>query len=472
MAASDSTAANVRRIAILVTSLDAVAARQLLLHMPAELAKQVRRAMASLGRIDPHEQQKILSDFRRAAGETIPAESKSSEVASRNEMPTYSTLLARPVISNSPQVASGSTGWSQSLGTFSPSPSPKNHVVLQGTGANQRTVRESSNSPEPATELSWKLLKVDSLAHLLRGERAAVVAVVVSQLNPASAVELMNLMPAEQHREILMRLGRLEEIDEGAMTAIDDHLAGKLKDYHHQLTTTSESLSRVEGILLAATPEVRQQWILDIAHSDKDLAGRLGLSLSLSPTYSQTTNTLGASLENNRTSTSTVLPDKHHVQDTPADPVRSPPNRYVEQEPVYDNSSGRQVDDRQVDDSSDDSYPIHEYDRSLLAIEFEKLLDLPLPQLATVLNGAESEAVLLALAGASPAFINRFLAMLDKQDARDLQKRLRNIGPMSLRDIDEAQRQLVELAIQLNARTGPQPTGRRVSTNRTLVRAA
>ncbi len=78
--------------------------------------------------------------------------------------------------------------------------------------------------------------------------------------------------------------------------------------------------------------------------------------------------------------------------------------------------------------------------------EFEQLLELPTQVIAQVLAAAESDVVLLALAGATPRFMQRFNAMLERQDARLLQARLKKLGPINLRDVDEAQFQLCRLA--------------------------
>ena len=99
--------------------------------------------------------------------------------------------------------------------------------------------------------------------------------------------------------------------------------------------------------------------------------------------------------------------------------------------------------------------PLSNTDRSLIQIEFEQILSLSTQQLAQVLSAAESQTVLLALAGASPTFMKRFYAMLTKPDGKALASRLSKIGPLKLRDIDEAQRSIAELAAKL---TSPRPS--------------
>ena len=60
---------NIRRIAVLVSSVDSATARQLLLHLPTSVAKHVRRALQNLGPISVAERQRILTEFIEAAKE-------------------------------------------------------------------------------------------------------------------------------------------------------------------------------------------------------------------------------------------------------------------------------------------------------------------------------------------------------------------------------------------------------------------
>jgi flagellar motor switch protein FliG len=57
--------------------------------------------------------------------------------------------------------------------------------------------------------------------------------------------------------------------------------------------------------------------------------------------------------------------------------------------------------------------------------------------------------LVLALAGASPQFAERAIELLEPGRARGLGESLCNLGPTRLSDVEEAQRQLAELAGQL-----------------------
>jgi flagellar motor switch protein FliG len=74
----------------------------------------------------------------------------------------------------------------------------------------------------------------------------------------------------------------------------------------------------------------------------------------------------------------------------------------------------------------------------------EKLLKLDPEMLAQLLSSLDSQTVLLALAGASPQFMKRFSSMLEPEDAKVLDQRIKRIGSVNLRDIDAAQLRMVQ----------------------------
>jgi hypothetical protein len=82
-------------------------------------------------------------------------------------------------------------------------------------------------------------------------------------------------------------------------------------------------------------------------------------------------------------------------------------------------------------------------DRNLLRGSMERMLTLPPHSLAELLSRLDSETILLALAGASTKFMKKFRSMLEPEDAKVLDDRIQRIGPVLLRQIDEAQQRMV-----------------------------
>jgi flagellar motor switch protein FliG len=100
---------------------------------------------------------------------------------------------------------------------------------------------------------------------------------------------------------------------------------------------------------------------------------------------------------------------------------------------------------------------IARHDRSLAGavgrrpVEFEELDGFDDAALATVLAAADSEIVRLALAGALPTTVARFLALVTPAEARTMRKAIDALGPTRLSDVEEAQRTLAAIAEQLAA---------------------
>lgn len=100
------------------------------------------------------------------------------------------------------------------------------------------------------------------------------------------------------------------------------------------------------------------------------------------------------------------------------------------------------------------------------AMTFADVAELDDASLALVLRTAASEIVLLALAGAPATFVERVTRRLPPREARILRHSLDNMGPTRLSDMEEAQRQLADIASQL------EETGQLGRRNRGLSLAA
>ena len=82
-------------------------------------------------------------------------------------------------------------------------------------------------------------------------------------------------------------------------------------------------------------------------------------------------------------------------------------------------------------------------------VEFADLMDLDDRALGAVLAAVDVELVVLALVGAIPASIGRFLAHFSEAEARAIRYRLDHFGPVRLSDVEQARRELAETARRL-----------------------
>ncbi len=85
-------------------------------------------------------------------------------------------------------------------------------------------------------------------------------------------------------------------------------------------------------------------------------------------------------------------------------------------------------------------------------LTFDDLQQLDSASLTVVLHHADSELLLLALAGARPEFAERAFELFPPEEAQTFRAALRNLGPTRLSDVEESQHELAELARQLELR--------------------
>ena len=95
------------------------------------------------------------------------------------------------------------------------------------------------------------------------------------------------------------------------------------------------------------------------------------------------------------------------------------------------------------------------------ALRFSDLELLDSASLTVVLHHADAQILVLALAGANVDFAERAVELFPADEAQDLRRALRELGPTRLSDVEEAQQQLAELARQLEARGEIAPDPRR-----------
>ena len=94
------------------------------------------------------------------------------------------------------------------------------------------------------------------------------------------------------------------------------------------------------------------------------------------------------------------------------------------------------------------------------AISFEQLSRLSDADLALVFRESDSKLSLLALAGATPSFVDRLLKQLPSREAKALQRRMEQLGPLRLSDIAQAQNAVAAIAdrlISIGAIRKPEP---------------
>jgi flagellar motor switch protein FliG len=86
------------------------------------------------------------------------------------------------------------------------------------------------------------------------------------------------------------------------------------------------------------------------------------------------------------------------------------------------------------------------------SLQFNDLADMDGEVLAAVLEEAGPGLMLPALFGAPPELVHRFLAPLPQADARAIRHKLDHPDPIRLSDVEEARREIAQIATRLNYR--------------------
>lgn len=92
--------------------------------------------------------------------------------------------------------------------------------------------------------------------------------------------------------------------------------------------------------------------------------------------------------------------------------------------------------------------PVTERDRNQA---MEDLLQFSDSDFVAILHACQPQIVLLALSGATRAFVRRVERLMPSKDVKRLRERLNKLGPIQLRDVDAAHMQVVETAMKLLA---------------------
>jgi flagellar motor switch protein FliG len=93
-------------------------------------------------------------------------------------------------------------------------------------------------------------------------------------------------------------------------------------------------------------------------------------------------------------------------------------------------------------------------------MEFASLVELDDARLSALVEAAQTDVLVLALAGADAPFVERVANCLTARQARLLRRALAHLGPTRLSDVEEAQESLADLAAELFVRSANSPNGK------------
>lgn len=232
------------------------------------------------------------------------------------------------------------------------------------------------------------------LAAYLEKEHPQTAAVVISHLPPEHAALVLEQMPAELSTEALRRMAWLDELSPEVLRDVQREIKAAMLPQIRRPETRLAGLASVQAVLSAVRGSKRSEMLDRLAEQDQRLVRQLGYN---------------------------------------AKPEASPFQYRLEPPPLLETAHA----------------PVEKTTNSFLEEDFAELFALGDRDLRRVFAEAEMPVLVLALTGADDKFTRRILRQLPAREADVLAKRLTHPGPLRLRDIEQAQQEIVRLAHML-----------------------
>jgi flagellar motor switch protein FliG len=390
-----------RNVAIVVSALDHRSADMLLEQMLPEEAARVRQAVIDLDPVDDQEQQQIIAQFLR--GESGPGTPGDAAVELAISATGAERVTDRRSPDGEPDQPSGACGWSGNL-------------------------QDASG---------------DELLELVRQEQPQTLSVIISELPPALASEVLVRLDAPLRMEILRRIATRGETDPQIVREIQQEIETRLSRQKELKAVQASGMATLRAILAATSREHRHHLLATVAHQDRRLAAHLALALGEEPAHAG-----------------------HEVRSrlAPSSETAAPGDRWP---PEYGNPSEDAMAAGKRMNSAAGNTGAPAGGAAPAQFPFADLAELDNRGLAEVFRHAEPEVAMIALAGAKDELVERILGQLPSRQARRLQRQMCDIGPIRLGDVEHAQRQLAQLANELCSRGTIHPP--RQQTHLTIV---
>ncbi|MHB8955777.1 MAG: FliG C-terminal domain-containing protein [Pirellulaceae bacterium] len=255
-------------------------------------------------------------------------------------------------------------------------------------------------------------VEAEELAQVLMREHPQTAAIVISHLPPSRAADVLRRLPSSLQSVALIRIARLESLSRDVVRDIEHEMQAFLQHRQQIEPVAAQGVATIRAILEATSAPERQTLLGELARQDQTLARHFGEAATMTNTQSPSQTTAPAT-------ESTVHPPAGHRFDLWSSTEHAPP----------------------LEEPGNVAGP-----RLLNFSDLEKLEDAALAQ---VLHESSPHTALLALAGASHDFVERILQQLPARDAGLLQRKMQQLGPIRLDDVEHAQKRLADVAQRL-----------------------
>jgi flagellar motor switch protein FliG len=233
---------SLRKVAILIASLDEAWSERILATLTPQQARSVRHEVELLGEIDPREQREIVAEFRRslAKPEAQPAAQPTAKSSAGVELDA--SLLKRLDQDDYSIAASHKDGFRSAV-----------------TAAD-----------------------AEFLVEMLTGESIQMVALVISRLDTDQAAAVLDKFAPQQQTEILKRLEELDTTDEQALWVVEAQVGQWIVDQRQRRERMAAGKQMVERIVSRTSVAQRESFVAqrESLNQDTVYAARLPKSVT------------------------------------------------------------------------------------------------------------------------------------------------------------------------------------------------
>jgi len=121
------------------------------------------------------------------------------------------------------------------------------------------------------------LMEADSekVGILLKGESAPVRAMVLSQLDPKVSAGVINELPVDEKKEVILRLAKMQKIDPEILKAVDQKMQEKFNSLSVEKSESLDGRNTLAQILKRMSPESEEKILNSLSEQDADLGADL-----------------------------------------------------------------------------------------------------------------------------------------------------------------------------------------------------
>ena len=431
----------IRHVAIVLQSLDAATSRGLLAQFPAAQAKQIRHAMVNLGSVSPQERSQAFQSMQGLLGSS--ASSPNSSNRPDNGSPASALLASHSSVV--PDRVEWSDEGRQNSATAPGSAGHANAGMHPGGFPSQEMLAVLNNGRNH----TWQHIPIETFADILHNERPIVIATVINHLSVERATSVVQLLPIEVAGATLAALPHLHMTDAAILKDIEQEIERKIGHHQPQMQASSEGLSRLQAILAGMTESQKNICLNAVAQSNPLLGSRLGFSPSHFSSQVLPLPPLPTDAANPPQELSGLTAKSSSYDDVFEDPILLP---IAGKSKTIANEDTNAIPFRESKEPRNDTGAHRLSTSSPKTSEgpsLDTLATLSDRDFVTVLHACDPQMVLLAISGASKPLVSRVERLIPSKDIKRLRSRLANLGPIQLRDIDRAQRTILETAESL-----------------------